>query len=163
MRVQGVTRIGSSGALHTAQPALMASVTAGILLGLAVGSPVMAQATAERPHIVTTGPWTLAERSGPPERLYPFAAPPDVPLPAPTGWVAFATSDGRTMDFARPWRWPANADARPGATEIGFGWRQANWAAIVGYVKPDYARRAGYPAGAGPRSLVGFSFTVRGP
>ena len=79
------------------------------------------------------------------------------------GWAAFATSEGRTMDFARPWHWPADPNARAGGTEVGFGWREADWAAAFGYVQPDFARRAGYPAGAGPKALVGMSFTIRVP
>ena len=134
---------------------------------MAIYSPVLAQTQAtvkvDRPPIVTTGPWAFANRYERLEPLYPLRQPPEAVAPTPTGWAAFATSDGRSLDFARPWRWPADRSARAGGMEVGFGWREANWAAAVGYVQPDYARRAGYPASAGPKALVGLSFTVRTP
>ena len=140
---------------------IIAATIAGLLL--CAPPPATAQAAAERSRIVTTGPWAFAHRYDQLQPIYPLREPPDAPLLAPTGWAAFATSDGRTMDFARPWRWPVDPSARTGGAEIGFGWREANWAAAFGDVQPDYVRRAGYPSGAGPKPLVGLSFTVRVP
>ena len=138
---------------------------ASALMGAAPASSVMAQPPAgtDRPAIVASGPWVFTERHDRPQTLYPLNPPTEALTPTPPGWAAFASSDGRTMDFARPWRWPVDPSARSAVTEIGFGWREPGWAATIGYVQPDYVRRAGYPSSAGPKPLVGLSFTVRVP
>lgn len=142
----------------------LSSLVGGLLCGT-LASPVLAQASArgDRAPIVTTGPWVFALRNDPPPSSYPLRGPAEAPASPSAGWAAFASSDGRTLDFARPWRWPVDPNARPTVTEIGFGWREPGWAVAAGYVQPDYVRRAGYPASAGPKPLVGLSFTVRVP
>jgi hypothetical protein len=164
MRAHGVIHHLADAAAWSGGGALVVGL-AGPLLWAALSSSVMAEPSVvgERPAIVTTGPWVFAERNDRPQSVYPLSGRTEAPASTSVGWAAFASSDGRTLDFARPWRWPVDPNARPTVTEVGFGWRQPNWAATAGYVQPDYVRRAGYPANAGPKALVGLSFTVRVP
>jgi hypothetical protein len=137
---------------------------AGLLILSMLWCVTAAQAAPAEIRTVTPGAappagWGRAKPSDPPS----FRIDPQPNSPwTRTGWGFFVTADGRSMD---PWgrgEWRRDADAAPGRTEGGFGWRQGGVSAAIGYSVLDDAPNFALPIRARPQGLAGFTISLRG-
>lgn len=97
---------------------------------------------------------------GPPARAYVIGPHIDAGPPAETGWGLYVTAHGRSTNLAAQSSWTTDANVRPGEIQVGLGWRQENMSAMVGYVEPDIAGRAGDPMNRKSKGLVGLSVVL---
>jgi len=96
----------------------------------------------------------------------------ETPNSSPSGWGAYATLHGQTLDLQyRGTGWSDDPTVRPGDVEAGYGWRDERSSAIVGYAQHDMARKRewsdrfdprwhGHPP-QGDQGVLGLSFSIR--